>query len=279
MSISKNKAAAIQMASSPNMDANLLEAEKQMAEAAEGGAKLVVLPENFAFMGRSDKELCDIAEADGEGVLQNFLSQMARRHGVWLVGGTIPLQCGNPEKVRAACLVYDSRGQRVARYDKIHLFDVSLPQSEEKYQESSAIEPGNRLVSVDTPLGRLGIAVCYDLRFPELFRSLIEKNIEIFCLPAAFTALTGKAHWEVLVRARAIENLSYVVAAAQGGFHKSGRETYGNSMIVDPWGAVLARATSGAGFVSAEIDLDYLVSTRRTFPTLEHRFLQCRANP
>ncbi|OGT91662.1 MAG: acyltransferase [Gammaproteobacteria bacterium RIFOXYA12_FULL_61_12] len=274
----KSRVAAIQMASSPNVDANLLEAQKLLAEAAEAGARLAVLPENFAFMGKTDKELWTIAEQEGEGPLQGFLSQMAKRYGLWLVGGAIPIKSERTEKVNASCLVYDDKGQRVARYDKIHLFDVSLPQTDEKYQESSAIEPGRQVVSLDTPFGRLGLAICYDLRFPELFRNLIDKKIDIFCLPAAFTALTGKAHWEVLLRARAIENLAYVVAAAQGGFHISGRETYGHSMIIDPWGAVLAKAPTGAAVITAGIDLDFLATTRRTFPVLEHRFLECGIN-
>ncbi|MBU0499983.1 MAG: carbon-nitrogen hydrolase family protein [Gammaproteobacteria bacterium] len=278
MNPSKIKIAAIQMASSPNVNANLLEAEKLLAEAAGKGVRLALLPENFAFMGKSDNELGGIAEADGEGPLQHFLSQMARRYGIWLVGGTIPLLADDAKRVRSACLVFDDQGRRTGRYDKIHLFDVSLPESGEKYEESSAIEPGNQVVSLNTPFGRLGLAICYDLRFPELFRNLVDQGVEIFCLPAAFTALTGKAHWEILLRARAIENLSYVVAAAQGGFHISGRETYGNSMIIDPWGAVLARAPTGAGFVIAEIDPDFLATTRRTFPTLDHRYLECGAS-
>lgn len=269
----KSRVAAIQMASSPNVDANLLEAKKLVTEAAEAGAQLVVLPENFAFMGKTDRELCDIVEKEGEGPLQDFLSTLAKRNGIWLVGGTIPMEADDNDRVRAACLVFDDQGNRVGRYDKIHLFDVSLPQSDEKYEESSTIEPGNKIVSIDTPMGRLGITICYDLRFPEIFRNLTDRQIDIFCLPAAFTALTGKAHWNVLVRARAIENLAYVIAAAQGGFHKSGRETYGHSMIVDPWGSVLAQASSGAGFITSEIDLDFLKTTRRAFPALEHRSL------
>lgn len=278
MNDAKNRVAAIQMASSPNVDANLLEAEKLIDDAVEAGAQLIVLPENFAFMGRSDLDLCEIAEKDGEGPLQDFLSKIAKRHGIWLVGGTIPLEAEDKSKVRAACLIFDDQGNRIGRYDKIHLFDVSVPQSDEKYEESSAIEPGNQVVAVDTPVGRLGITICYDLRFPELYRNLIDNRVEIFCLPAAFTALTGKAHWTTLVRARAIENLAFFIAAAQGGFHKSGRETYGHSMIVDPWGSVLAQASSGAGFVTAEIDRKCLSTTRQSFPALDHRSLGCRSS-
>jgi predicted amidohydrolase len=278
MSETKTTVAAIQMASSPNVEANLLEAEKLVGEAVENGARLVVLPENFAFMGKKDKDQLSIAETDGDGQLQSFLGQLAKRHGIWLVGGTIPLKAEDGNKVRSACLVYDDKGTRQARYDKIHLFDVHLPESDEKYEESSVIEPGDEIVSIDTPFGRLGIAVCYDLRFPELFRNLIDNEIEIFCLPAAFTAITGKAHWEALVRARAIENLGYFIAAAQGGFHKSGRETYGHSMIVDPWGTVLNEASTGAACITAKIDRDYLAATRLSFPSLEHRYLGCRTS-
>ena len=176
--------------------------------------------------------------------------------------------------MRSACLVYNDRGERAARYDKIHLFDVHLMDADERYAESETIEAGDRVVVVDSPYGRLGIAVCYDLRFPELFRRMHEHGVEVICLPAAFTAITGKAHWEVLVRARAIENLAYVVAAGQGGFHVSGRETHGQSMIVDPWGVVLAESPRGTGSVTAELRLDYLAATRRAFPTLEHRRLE-----
>ncbi len=272
----KIHAAAIQMASGSNVSANLLEAERLVGEAAETGAGLVVLPENFAFMGRSDKELTNLSEPDGNGPLQNFLAALAERFGVWLVGGTIPLDASRAGKVRAASLLFDDQGQRVARYDKLHLFDVHLVEADERYIESETIEPGDKPVVVDTPFGRLGMLVCYDLRFPELFRNLIDKGAEIFVLPSAFTAITGKAHWEPLVRARAIENLAYVVAAAQGGYHVSGRETHGQSMIVDPWGTVLSQAPRGSGVISGAIDPDYLATVRRNFPCLQHRRLHCK---
>jgi len=271
-----NKAAAVQMATGPNVSANLLEAERLVAEAAGDGAGLVVLPENFAFMGKQDRDLCALREAPGDGPLQEFLSQLARRYGIWLVGGTIPLEAHDNSKVRATCLVFDDQGSQVARYDKIHLFDVHLVETDERYVESENIEPGDQVVVVDSPFGRLGIAVCYDLRFPEIFRTLLDKGMEVICLPASFTAITGKAHWETLVRARAIENLSYVVAAAQGGFHINGRETHGHSMIVDPWGTVLAQVPRGTGYVSCELDLSYLANTRRNFPTISHRRLNCK---
>jgi nitrilase len=275
--ISPPKATAVQMASGPNVGANLLEIERLVSRAAEAGSRLVVLPENFAFMGQTCGDFLSLREIDGEGPLQDFLSQLARRYQVWIVGGTIPMEANDNARVRAACLVFDDEGRRVARYDKIHLFDVNLVESNESYAESHTFEPGDpgQTCVVETPCGRLGIAVCYDLRFPELFRSLLTRDIEVIALPSAFTAVTGKAHWEPLVRARAIENLSYVVAAAQGGFHVSGRETHGHSMIVDPWGTVLDEVKSGSGSVTCPLDLDFLHATRRNFPSLQHRRIRC----
>jgi nitrilase len=271
----RNKAATIQMATGLSVSANLLEAERLVAEAVGKGAGLVVLPENFAFMGRKDRDLCALRESNGDGPLQEFLGQLAKRYGIWLVGGTIPLEADDNSKVRAACIVYDDEGKAAARYDKMHLFDVNLVEANERYIESECIEPGDQAVVVDTPFGRLGIAVCYDLRFPELFRKLLDQGMQVICLPSAFTAITGKAHWEVLVRARAVENLSYVLAAAQGGFHLSGRETYGHSMIVDPWGRILEQLPRGTGSIGQVLDLNYLASTRRNFPTIDHRRLHC----
>ncbi len=270
------KVAAVQMASGMNVSANLLEAERLISEAANGGARLVVLPENFAFMGKTDREQSTLRENHGEGPLQDFLGQTAARYGIWLIGGTIPMYADDASKVRAACLVFNDKGSRVARYDKMHLFDVHLVETDERYVESETVEPGRELVVVKTPFGRLGIAVCYDLRFPEMFRKMLDKGVQIVAVPSAFTAISGKAHWETLVRARAIENLVYVVAASQGGYHVSGRETHGHSMIVDPWGAVLAEAPRGPGCVSANIDKDYLITLRTNFPTIHHRRLKCR---
>jgi nitrilase len=263
------------MASGPNVGANLFEAEKLIYQAAKQGAKLVVLPENFAIMGLKETDKVAAREADGKGPIQDFLAQHARRHKVWLVGGTAPLVADNPAKVRAACLVYDDKGQRVARYDKMHLFDVKVVGSDERYTESETIEPGDKLVVIDTPFGRLGLAVCYDLRFPELFRAMLDQNMELIAVPSAFTAITGRAHWETLVRTRAVENLAYVFAAAQGGFHINGRETHGDSMIVDPWGSILDRLPRGSGVVVADVDLERVRSTRRNFPAVEHRRLHC----
>jgi nitrilase len=264
------------MASSPNIGANLLEAERLIEEAVSQHARLVVLPENFALMGRTEHEKVKIREQPGSGAIQTFLSEQAAHHGIWLVGGTIPLVADNPDKVRATCLVFDDQGRQAARYDKIHLFDVALVDSGEQYTESDTIEPGSEVVVIDSPFGRMGVAVCYDLRFPELFRQQLDQGLEVLVLPSAFTAITGRAHWEVLVRARAIENLCYVIAPDQGGYHLNGRETYGHSMIVDPWGTVLNSLARGPGVVCAEIELGRLQSARRNFPSISHRRLQCR---
>ncbi len=267
--------AAIQMASGPNVSANLFEIERLISSAAERGAQLAVLPENFAFMGHSESEKLAIAEQQGTGPIQEFLATQASKHGIWIVGGTIPIAASSKNKVRAACMVYNREGECVSRYDKMHLFDVSVPDSSERYTESETIEAGEKPVVVQTPCGVLGLAVCYDLRFPELFRNLLDQGMEIVAMPSAFTAITGRSHWESLVRARAIENLCFVVAAAQGGYHISGRETWGHSMIVDPWGVVLNSLSKGPGVVLADIDRERLTSTRRTFPAIEHRRLCC----
>jgi nitrilase len=227
-------------------------------------------------MGHQEVDKVGISETEGEGPIQNFLSGQAVRHGIWLVGGTIPLKSDEENKVRASCLLYNDKGEQVARYDKIHLFDVDVPDSTERYVESETIEPGDQIVVVDTPFGKIGLAICYDLRFPELFRNMQEQGMEILVLPSAFTAITGRAHWEPLVRARAIENLCYVVASAQGGYHANGRETHGDSIIVEPWGGVLDRLPRGSGVVSAEIDCARLKTIRSNFPALGHRRFQCQ---
>lgn len=270
-----SKCAAIQMASGPSVSSNLLEAEKQIAEAVKIGVKLVALPENFAMMGDREIDKVKIKEADGEGQIQKFLSVTAKKYGVWIVGGTIPIAGDDDNKVRAACLVYNDKGERVARYDKQHLFDVNVPESDEVYRESDSIERGDELLVLDSPFGKLGIAVCYDLRFPEFFRTLVTQGMQILIIPSAFTARTGQAHWEVLLRARAIENLCYVIAPNQGGFHLNGRKTFGHSMIIDPWGVILDCYKTGAGFVAADIDLDKLAKVRGAFPVLEHRRFHC----
>jgi deaminated glutathione amidase len=262
--------AAVQMASGPQLAANLTETARLVAKAASAGARLVALPENFALMPEQEADRLAAAETMGQGPIQDFLSALAREHRLWIVGGTVPLHGSADRRVRAACLVYNELGACVGRYDKIHLFDVHLDNGE-RYAESSYIEAGDAPVVLDSPFGQLGIAVCYDLRFPELFRAMLSRGADLFVIPSAFTAHTGRAHWEPLVRARAIENLAYVIAPNQGGYHVSGRETHGDSMIVSPWGDILDRLARGSGVVMADIDLGRQSSHRRSLPSIHHR--------
>ena len=263
------RVAAIQMASGPNVASNLAEAERLIELAVGGGARLVALPEFFAIMGMKDADVVKAREAEGHGPIQAFLSRMAKKHRIWLIGGSVPLEASALNKVRNSCLVYDERGKLVARYDKIHLFGLDL--GNERYQESKLIEPGDTIVVINSPFGRIGLSICYDLRFPELYRAM--PDVDIIVVPSAFTATTGRAHFETLIRARAIENLAYVVAPAQGGYHLSGRETHGDSMIVDPWGVVLDRLPRGSGVVIANINSAYQASLRKSLPALQHRFI------
>lgn len=265
-------AAVVQMTSGTDVAANLAVADAQLAAAAAAGAVLAVLPENFACMPHRETDRLAVAEADGDGLIQRFLAEAAVTHGLWIVGGTLPISA-SPGRVKAACTVYDPRGRRVARYDKIHLFDVAVPGARETYRESDAISPGGETVVLDSPLGRLGLAICYDLRFPELFRRLLGDGLEVVALPSAFTLSTGRAHWELLLRTRAVENLSWVLAAAQQGRHPNGRETWGHSMIVDPWGRIVARLPEGTGVVTAAVDRALMTRLRRDFPALSHRRL------
>jgi predicted amidohydrolase len=261
--------AAVQLASGPNVKCNLDEAGRLIEMAAAQGAKLVGLPEYFPIMGMRDDDKVKVREKPGAGPIQEFLAATARRHGIWLVGGTVPLESSSPDKVRNSCLVYDDEGRLAARYDKIHLFGFTM--GKERYEEERTIEPGREVVTVDTPFARLGLSICYDLRFPELYRAM--KPVDIILVPSAFTETTGRAHWETLIRARAIENLAYVLAPAQGGYHVNGRETHGDSMIVDPWGVVLDRLPRGSGVVSAGVNLEHLRDLRRSLPALTHRAL------
>ena len=267
--------AAIQMASGPNVNSNLIEAARLIGDAVKAGAEMIVLPENFGFLGQSEADKFAHAEDDGQGPMQDFLADQAKKHAVWIVGGTVPMRGEDENRVRQVCLLFNSQGERVARYDKIHMFDVHIDSTGENYNESETIEPGNEVVVVDTPFGKLGIAICYDLRFPELFRRMLDEGVELIALPSAFTAITGKAHWESLVRARAIENLSYFIAADQGGYHVNGRETHGDSMIVDPWGQVLDRLRSGSGYIIAEVDKAHVAKVRSNFPATSHRRISC----
>ena len=263
------KIAAVQMISGPEVAPNLATAARLVAEAAAAGARLVALPEYFPLIGATDADRLAAREADGHGPIQDFLAQVASRHGLWLVGGSIPLMAENPAKLRNACLVFDPQGRRAARYDKIHLFGFT--KGDESYDEAATIEPGDQVVAFDSPLGRVGVAICYDLRFPELFRRI--GDMDLLVLPAAFTETTGRAHWELLLRARAVENQCYVLAAAQGGRHPNARLTHGNSMVIDPWGEVLARIDKGEGVVIAELNRQRLVDTRTSLPALRHRIL------
>jgi nitrilase len=263
------KVAALQMISGPDVAPNLVTAARLIGAAAAAGARLVALPEYFPLIGASDEARLAAREQPGGGPLQDFLAGMAQRHGIWLVGGSIPLAGRDPRKLLNSCLVFDDQGRQVARYDKIHLFGFT--KGAEHYDEAATIEPGETVVAVDTPVGRVGLAICYDLRFPELFRAL--GPIDLLVLPAAFTDTTGRAHWEMLLRARAVENQCYVLAAAQGGQHPTGRMTHGNSMIIDPWGDIVARMDKGEGVVAAELDPTRIAEVRSSLPALKHRKL------
>ncbi|SMC24703.1 nitrilase [Andreprevotia lacus DSM 23236] len=261
-------AAALQMISTPEVATNLATARRLIAQAADAGAQLLALPEYFAIMGAKDTDKLSVQERFGDGPIQHMLAEAAREHGVWLVGGTVPLVSDDPSRVRNASLVYNPQGECVARYDKIHLF--GFDNGSERFAEADTIQRGDTPVVVDTPFGRVGIAICYDLRFPELFRG---HDVDIWVLPAAFTATTGRAHWEVLLRARAIENQCYVIAPGQGGLHPTGRATFGHSLIADPWGEVLALVAEGEGIAAAELKASQIDRVRRILPALQHRIL------
>ncbi len=263
--------AAIQMVSTDTVAENLNIAQKLIAEAVSKNAKFVTLPENFPLMGKQDNDRLAITEAFGNGPLQSFLSKQSKQHQIWLLGGTIPLKSDKPDKVLAASLLYSPKGECAAHYDKIHLFDALVNESNnESYKESNTFEPGNELVVVQTEIGNIGLSVCYDLRFPELYRKMHNDNVQIITAPSAFTATTGEAHWETLLRTRAIENLCYVIASNQGGTHVNERETWGHSMIVDPWGTILASVDKGPGIAIAAVDLDKQGKLRNSFPVLSH---------
>lgn len=270
--------AAIQMTSGHRVEDNLETAGRLLREAKDAGAELACLPENFSFIGLKDADKLGVAEADGAGPVQQFLSDTALALGLWILGGTTVIKGDSARRVSNASLLFDAQGKRVARYDKIHLFDVTIPGRNEQYLESTHVTPGHKLVVADTPVGRLGMSVCYDMRFPELYRELVARGAEWLAMPAAFTVPTGRAHWEPLLRARAIENLCYVAAPAQWGTHTSGRETYGDTLIVDYWGQVLARLPSGVGVITARFDLARQAETRARFPALENRRLGVRAD-
>jgi predicted amidohydrolase len=267
------KVAAIQMTSSHVVAENLASAEALLREAKDAGALIACLPENFSFIGLKDADKLQVAESDGNGPVQTFLSETARKLNMWILGGTVVIRTNDPRRAANSSLLIDAGGKRVARYDKIHLFDVSIPGRNEQYRESNHVLPGRDPVTADTPVGKLGLSVCYDMRFPELYRELVLQGAEWLAMPAAFTVPTGLAHWETLLRARAIENLCYVVAPAQAGLHTSGRETYGDSLIVDYWGRVLSRLAKGTGVITADIDLASQTESRARFPALDNRQL------
>jgi predicted amidohydrolase len=261
--------AAIQMVSTQDVADNIASARRLVAEAAAGGATLVSLPEYWPIMGMSDTDKVAHAEQFGDGPIQQFMAAAAREHGIWLIGGTLPLVSGDAAKVMNTTLVYGPDGEPAARYDKMHLF--GFEKGDESYDESRTIVPGAAVGTFEAPFGRVGLSVCYDLRFPELYRAMGE--CALIVVPAAFTHTTGLAHWEVLLRARAIENQCYVLAAAQGGRHQNGRRTYGHSMLIDPWGEVKAQLAEGEGVVKGELDADFLAGVRESLPALKHRRL------
>ncbi|MBL8467304.1 carbon-nitrogen hydrolase family protein [Methyloversatilis discipulorum] len=267
----KTRVAAVQMVSGPVVADNLKEAGHWIAEAARQGAQLVALPEYFPLISGDEADKIGIREAEGEGPIQRFLADCARRHGIWLIGGSVPLVADAANKVRNTCLAFGPDGSQVARYDKVHLF--AFTRGAENYDEARTIEAGHQPVSIETPFGRVGLSICYDLRFPEYFRAL--GDMKLLVLGAAFTETTGRAHWELLLRARAVENQCYVLAAAQGGVHPSGRRTWGDSMLIDPWGNVINRLARGPGVVVGDLDSDYLVEIRQNLPALGHRRIAC----
>jgi len=263
------RVAAVQTVSGGDVEANLASAAPLIAAAAGEGARLVVLPEYFGIYSATATDKVKAREADGDGPQQAFLSRLARQYAIWLVGGTVPIASDDPGRVRSACVVYAPDGRRVARYDKIHLF--AFTRGEERYDEGRTIERGSDVVTIDLPCGRVGLSICYDVRFPELYRRM--GPLSLILVPSAFTATTGAAHWELLMRARAVENQCYVLAAAQGGEHPGGRRTHGHSMLVDPWGKVVAELDKGPGFIVGDIDPARLATVRGELPALTHRVL------
>lgn len=267
------RVAAIQMNSGADPEQNLELAGKLLGDAARDGCTLAVLPENFALMPERGRDKSRYAEQPGTGPIQDFLAETAAKHGLWIIGGSMPLASPEPERVYGACIVVDDKGDAKAIYRKIHLFDVDLPDREESYRESHSMYAGDDPAVVDTPAGRLGLTICYDVRFPELFRTLVDDGATLFTVPSAFTVVTGAAHWHTLLRARAVENLAYVIAPGQFGTHPDNRETYGHSLIVDPWGRILAEEASGNRAVIADIDPEAPDKLRETFPALANRRL------
>ncbi|HDR8861097.1 acyltransferase [Burkholderia territorii] len=263
------RVAALQMVSTPDVARNLAEAGRLIAEAAGEGAHLVLLPEYFCFMGHRDTDKLALAEPYRDGPIQRFLSEAAQRHGVWVIGGTLPLKAPEPDRVLNTTLVFDPSGHEAARYDKIHLFNFE--KGDESFDEARTIRAGDTVVAFDAPFGRVGLSVCYDLRFPELYRRM--GDCALIVVPSAFTYTTGRAHWEMLLRARAVENQCYVLAAAQGGKHENGRRTWGHSMLIDPWGEIVAVRDEGASVVIGALDPQRIADVRQSLPAWRHRVL------
>ena len=267
------RVAAIQMVSTANLSENLASAARLIDQAAVAGAELALLPEYFPIISDNERDKFACRETFGNGPIQEFLAEAAQRHKLWLMAGSIPLDSGDPARVYNSCLLYNPDGKVVARYEKIHLFDVQVDSGKEAYNESNTIAAGSEVVVANTPFARIGMSICYDLRFPELYRSMLDRDISIITVPSAFTWTTGQRHWELLLRARAVENLCYVIAANQGGQNTARRATWGHSMIIDPWGDILATVEQGPGVACADLDLDKLHSLRKSFPALQHRKL------
>ncbi|KVE03787.1 MULTISPECIES: carbon-nitrogen hydrolase family protein [Burkholderia] len=261
--------AALQMVSAPDVTRNLAEARRLIAEAAGEGAQLVLLPEYFCFMGHRDTDKLALAEPYRDGPIQQFLADAARDHGIWVIGGTLPLKAPQPDRVLNTTLVFDPSGNEAARYDKIHLFNFE--KGDESFDEARTIRAGDTVVAFDAPFGRVGLSVCYDLRFPELYRRM--GDCALMVVPSAFTYTTGRAHWETLLRARAVENQCYVLAAAQGGKHENGRRTWGHSMLIDPWGEIVAVRDEGASVVLGTLDPQRIADVRQSLPAWRHRVL------
>jgi len=265
------KIAAVQMVSTPDWARNRDAAARLVADAARAGAELVALPEYFCLLGRKDTDKLALAEAAGDGPIQAFLAALAREHGIWLVGGTLPLSAGSEGRVLNRCCVFAPDGKEAVHYDKIHLF--AYDNGREAYDEGRTLAAGSAPVALQAGALRVGLSICYDLRFPELYRALMRPPCDVLVVPAAFTYTTGRAHWELLLRARAVENQCYVLAPAQGGTHENGRRTWGHSLIVDPWGDVLQVLPEGEGFVIAEVDAERIAQVRQQLPALQHRRL------
>ncbi|AJY06972.1 carbon-nitrogen hydrolase family protein [Burkholderia sp. SIMBA_043] len=263
------RVAALQMVSTPDVARNLADAGHLIEQAAADGAQLVLLPEYFCFMGHRDTDKLALAEPYRDGPIQQFLAQAAQRHRVWVIGGTLPLQAPEPDRVLNTTLVFDPSGREAARYDKIHLFNFE--KGDESFDEARTIRAGDTVVAFDAPFGRVGLSVCYDLRFPELYRRM--GDCALLVVPSAFTYTTGRAHWETLLRARAVENQCYVLAAAQGGKHENGRRTWGHSMLIDPWGEIVAVRDEGAGVVAGALDSQRIADVRQSLPAWRHRVL------